>query len=54
MPGNGQELEEMSAMTKEGFVRILKEFKSSGLEKLIKKFMEVLDEDTLMSINKNG
>jgi CRP/FNR family transcriptional regulator, polysaccharide utilization system transcription regulator len=54
MPGNGQELAEMPAMTKESFIRILQEFKSSGLEKMSEKFMEVLDEDTLMSIIKNG
>jgi CRP/FNR family transcriptional regulator, polysaccharide utilization system transcription regulator len=54
LPFSRQELAEMSAMTKESFVRILKEFKSSGLVKLSGKFMEVLDEDSLMSISKNG
>ncbi len=54
MPFSRQELAEMSAMTKESFVRILTEFKASGLVKLEGKMMEVLDEETLISISKNG
>ena len=54
MPFSRQELAEMSAMTKESFVRILKEFKSSGLIRLDGKIMEVLDEESLAEISKNG
>ena len=54
VPFSRQELAEMSAMTKESFVRILTEFKTSGLLKLEGKFMEVLDEESLMTISKNG
>jgi CRP/FNR family transcriptional regulator, polysaccharide utilization system transcription regulator len=54
LPFSRQELAEMSAMTKESFVRILKEFKSSDLVRLDGKYMEVIDEDALMTISKNG
>jgi CRP/FNR family transcriptional regulator, polysaccharide utilization system transcription regulator len=54
VPFSRQELAEMSAMTKESFVRILTEFKSSGLIKLDGKYLEVLDEYALMAISKNG
>lgn len=54
MPFSRQELAEMSAMTKESFVRILKEFKSSELVRLDGKYLEVIDEDALISISKNG
>jgi CRP/FNR family transcriptional regulator, polysaccharide utilization system transcription regulator len=54
VPFSRQELAEMSAMTKESFVRILKEFKSSGLIRLDGKFIEVVDEESLSQISKNG
>jgi CRP/FNR family transcriptional regulator, polysaccharide utilization system transcription regulator len=54
VPFNRQELAEMSAMTKESFVRILKEFKASKLIRSDGKYMEVLDEDTLITISING
>lgn len=54
MPFSRQELAEMSAMTKESFVRILKEFKSSYLVRLDGKYMEVIDEEALLTISKNG
>ena len=54
LPFSRQELAEMSAMTKESFVRILKEFKSSGLINQEGKYMEIIDEESLNEISKNG
>jgi len=54
LPLNRQELAEMSAMTKESYVRILKEFKTSGVIKHIRNSMVILDEKALVSISKNG
>jgi len=49
-----QDLADMSNMTKESFVRILHEFKSSKLIKVKGSTIEILDEDSLASISKNG
>lgn len=54
VPFSRQELAEMSAMTKESFVRILKEFKASKLIKSDGKYIEVLDEESLILISING
>ncbi len=54
IPLTRQELAEMSNMTKESFVRILQEFKSSGLIKTNGNTFEILDEEGLLSISKNG
>lgn len=54
VPLNRTDLAEMSNMTKESFVRILHEFKLSGhIETHGNKF-EILDENALISISKNG
>jgi CRP/FNR family transcriptional regulator len=49
-----QELAEMSAMTKESLVRILTEFKNSNLIKTEGRTIEILDEQTLIEISRNG
>lgn len=49
-----QELAEMSNMTKESLVRILQQFKESKLIKTQSNTIEILDEDSLFSISKNG
>ncbi|VAW23666.1 hypothetical protein MNBD_BACTEROID01-1717 [hydrothermal vent metagenome] len=54
IPLTRQELSDMSAMTKESYVRILKEFKNSGIIKPNGNSMEILDEDALISISRNG
>jgi CRP/FNR family transcriptional regulator len=54
VPFSRQELADMSAMAKESFVRILKEFKASQLIRLDGKYMEIIDEEALISISKNG
>jgi len=54
IPLSRQELADMSAMTKESYVRILKEFKSSGFIEIGRNSIQILDEETLASISKNG
>ncbi len=54
MPLSRQELAEMSAMTKESYVRILKEFKTSGIVRPNGNSIEILNEEALMEISKNG
>ena len=49
-----QDLAEMSNMTKESFVRILQEFKSSQLIKTNGNSFEILNEEALTSISRNG
>jgi CRP/FNR family transcriptional regulator len=44
----------MSAMAKESYVRILKEFKTSGIIKPNGGTMEIIDEEALMNISRNG
>ena len=53
-PLSRQELSEMSAMTKESLVRILTEFKNSNLIKTEGKNIEILDEQALIEISRNG
>jgi CRP-like cAMP-binding protein len=53
-PLNRQELSEMSAMTKESFVRILTEFKNSNLIRTDGRIVEILNEEALIEISKNG
>jgi len=48
------ELAEMSNMTKESFVRILQQFKESKLINTKGSEIEILDENSLLSISKNG
>lgn len=54
LPVSRQELADMSAMAKESYVRILKEFKTSGIIRPNGSTMEILDEDALVAISKNG
>lgn len=54
LPLSRQELADMSAMAKESYVRILKEFKTSGIIKPNGGTMEIIDEEALSSISKNG
>ena len=54
LPVSRQELADMSAMAKESYVRILKEFKTSGIIRPNGNTMEILDEDALNAISKNG
>ncbi len=49
-----QELAEMSNMTKESLVRILQQFKESNIIKTHGSGIEILDENTLINISKNG
>ena len=49
-----QELANMSNMTKESFVRILHEFKSSNVIKTQGSTIDILNESSLESISKNG
>lgn len=54
LPLSRQELAEMSAMTKESLVRILTEFKHSNLIKTEGRMIEIIDEQALTEISKNG
>lgn len=54
IPLTRQELAEMSNMTKESFVRILQEFKNSELIVTQGNTFEILNEEGLMSISRNG
>lgn len=54
VPLTRQDLAEMSNMTKESFVRILQEFKNSELIKTQGNTFEILNEDALLSISRNG
>ena len=54
VPLSRQDLADMSAMTKESYVRILKEFKTSGFIEIERNSIEIIDEETLVSISKNG
>lgn len=49
-----QELADMSGMTMESFIRILKEFKSSGIISVDGSSIQVLDEDALQLISRKG
>jgi CRP-like cAMP-binding protein len=54
IPLTRQELADMSNMTKESFVRILQEFKSSEIIKTKGNSFEIIDHNHLLSISKNG
>ena len=54
VPITRQEMAEMSNMTKESFVRILQQFKESELIKTQGSTIEILDENSLLSISRNG
>lgn len=54
VPLTRQDLADMSNMTKESLVRILHQFKSSGLIKIQGNTIEILDEEELAYISKNG
>ncbi len=49
-----QELADMSGMTKESFIRSLKEFEDSGLIHHTRKTIEILKENELLEISRNG
>lgn len=49
-----QELADMSGMTKESFIRSLKEFEDSGLIHHTRNTIEILKENELLEISKNG
>jgi CRP/FNR family transcriptional regulator len=49
-----QELADMSGMTKESFIRSLKEFEDSGLIHHSRNSIEILKENELVDISKNG
>lgn len=49
-----QELADMTGMTMESFIRILKEFKSSGIIIVDGSNIEIVDEDALFLISKKG
>ena len=49
-----QELADMSGMTKESFIRSLKEFEDSGLIHHTRNTIEILKETELTEISKNG
>ncbi len=49
-----QELAEMSNMTKESLVRIFQQFKESDIIKTQGSTIEIIDEDSLLSISRNG
>ncbi|RKD88437.1 CRP/FNR family transcriptional regulator [Mangrovibacterium diazotrophicum] len=51
---NKQELAEMSGMTKESFIRSLKELEISGIVRHNRREIEILKEDDLLFISKNG
>ncbi|RIH66153.1 Crp/Fnr family transcriptional regulator [Mariniphaga sediminis] len=54
VPLTRQDLADMSNMTKESLVRILQQFKSSGLIKTQGSTFEILDENGLQEISRNG
>jgi len=49
-----QELAEMSGMTKESFIRNLKEFEDSGIIHQSRNMMKIIKEEDLAEISKNG
>ncbi|WP_175550012.1 Crp/Fnr family transcriptional regulator [Mariniphaga anaerophila] len=54
VPLTRQDLADMSNMTKESLVRILQQFKSSNLIKTDGNTIEILNEEALQEISKNG
>lgn len=53
-PLSRQELADMTSMTMESFIRILKEFKSSGIISVEGTTINIIDEDALNLISKKG
>ena len=51
---NKQELAEMSGMTKESFIRSIKELEVSGIVRQDKREIEILKEDDLMMLSRHG
>lgn len=49
-----QELADMSGMTKESFIRNLKEFEDSGIIQHTRNSINILKEEDLIEISKNG
>jgi len=49
-----QELAEMSGMTKESFIRNLKDFEDSGIIRHSRNSIKIINEDDLTEISKNG
>jgi CRP/FNR family transcriptional regulator len=49
-----QELADMTGMTMESFIRILKEFKTSGIISVDGSHIHILDEDSLSLISRKG
>jgi len=49
-----QELAEMSGMTKESFIRNLKDFEDSGIITHSRNSIQIINEDDLSAISKNG
>lgn len=54
VPLTRQDLADMSNMTKESLVRILQQFKTSGLIKIRGNSIEIINESGLQEISKNG
>jgi CRP/FNR family transcriptional regulator, polysaccharide utilization system transcription regulator len=54
LPLSRQELAEMSAMTKESFVRVLTELKNSNFIKIHGKMLEIVNEEGLVELSRNG
>lgn len=54
IPLSRKDMAEMSNMTPESFVRILKDFKNSGHIKTHVNTIEIVEENALLSISKNG
>ncbi|WP_346860025.1 Crp/Fnr family transcriptional regulator [uncultured Draconibacterium sp.] len=54
VPLTRTELAEMSNMTKESFVRILQQFKESNIIKTQGNTIEIMDENSLIEISRNG
>jgi CRP/FNR family transcriptional regulator len=54
VPLSRQEMAEMSAMTKESFVRVLTELKKSNYLKIHGKMLEIINEEGLVELSRNG
>jgi CRP/FNR family transcriptional regulator, polysaccharide utilization system transcription regulator len=54
LPLSRQELAEMSAMTKESFIRVLTELKNSNFIKTHGKMLEIVNEEGLAELSRNG
>jgi CRP/FNR family transcriptional regulator, polysaccharide utilization system transcription regulator len=54
IPLSRQELAEMSAMTKESFIRVLTELKNSNFIKIHGRMLEIINEEGLVELSRNG